>query len=164
MSIHLVEGVVTSIDCGPSRVIFRIGEQVFEAPPHPEAFALKSGQFVHVLASTDWESEAEDVLVLRWSGGEPIYFGPRLGWAFLALGAGLFVAAIASGTFWLLTVPVLLILIHCDLLARRARIYARFATELSGRLALASSQAPTAAREAEVQFALTVAEPPPGEK
>jgi hypothetical protein len=140
MTIHLVEGVVSAVDRSPARVSFRVGEHLLEAPPAPEALALKSGYFVHVLACTDWQSDVEDVLVLKWGGGEPVYCGPSLGWPFLALGFGIFIVAIASSTFWLLIVPVLLGLIHCDLLARRARVYARFANELSYRLAMAAHE------------------------
>ena len=136
MTIQLVEGVVSAVDRSPARISFRVGEHLLNAPPAPAALAMKSGQFVHVLSCTDWKSDVEDVLVLKWGGAEPIYCGPSLGWPFLALGFGIFVVAIASSTFWLLIVPVLLGLIHCDLLARRARVYARFANELSCRLAM----------------------------
>jgi len=141
MTIQLVEGVVSAVQRSPTRISFRVGEHFLAAPPAPEALALKSGQFVHVLTCTDWQSDVEDVLVLKWGGVDPVYCGPSLGWPFLALGFGVFVVAIASSTFWLLIVPVLLGLIHCDLLARRARVYARFANELSSRLAVAVSPA-----------------------
>jgi hypothetical protein len=137
MTIQLVEGVVSAVDRSPARISFRVGEHLLQAPPAPEALTMKSGQFVHVLSCTDWESDVEDVLVLKFGGGDPVYCGPSLGWPFLALGGGVFILAIASSTFWLLVVPVLLGLIHCDLLARRARVYARFANELSCRLARA---------------------------
>ena len=137
MTIQLVEGVVSALDRSPARVSFRVGEHLLQAPPAPEALALKSGHFVHVLTCTDWQSDVEDVLVLKWGGVDPVYCGPSLGWPFLGLGCGVFIVAIASSTFWLLIVPVLLGLLHCDLLARRARVFARFANELSYRLATA---------------------------
>lgn len=59
-----------------------------------------------------------------------MYFGPRLGWPYLVLGATLFVAAILSGGLGVMIVPVFLVLVHCDFLARRARVFARFSQEL----------------------------------
>jgi hypothetical protein len=138
MSIQLVEGVVTAVDRSPSGVVFAIGERRFAASPEPQAYALEGGQFIHVLACESMESDADEVLVLRRAGGEPVYFGPRLGWPYLALGAALFVAAMISGSAGLMIVPVLLVLVHCDFLARRARVHARFAQELSSRLAFLS--------------------------
>jgi hypothetical protein len=84
------------------------------------------------------EAEADDVLVMRWAGGEPVYFGPRLGWPYLLLGATLFAAGIVSGNLFVIIAPLLLGLVHCDFLARRARVYAMFAQELSSRLAIVS--------------------------
>jgi hypothetical protein len=138
MSIQLVEGVVTAVDRSPSGIVFSIGERRFAASPEPEAYALEGGQFVHILACESMEGDADEVLVLRWAGGEPVYFGPRLGWPYLVLGATLFVGAIISGSLGVLIVPVLLVLVHCDFLARRVRVFARFAQELSTRLALVS--------------------------
>lgn len=138
MSIHLVEGVVTAVDRSPSGIVFSIGERRFAAWPEPQAYALEGGQFVHVLACEGMDGHAEEVLVLRWAGGDPIYFGPRLGWPYLALGAALFAAAMFSGSLGVMIVPVLLVLVHCDFLARRARVFELFAKELSSRLALLS--------------------------
>jgi hypothetical protein len=138
MSIHLVEGVVTAVDRSPSGIVFSIGERRFAASPEPLAYALEGGQFVHVLAGEGLDGDADEVLVMRWAGGEPVYFGPRLGWPYLVLGAALFAAAMISGSLGVMIVPVLLVLIHCDFLARRARVFARFSQELSSRLALVS--------------------------
>jgi hypothetical protein len=138
MSIHLVEGVVTAVDRSPSGIVFSIGERRFAASPEPQAYALEGGQFVHVLAGEGMDGHADEVLVLRWSGGEPIYFGPRLAWPYLVLGATLFAAAMFSGRLGVMIVPVLLVLVHCDFLAKRARVFARFAQELSLRLTMMS--------------------------
>ena len=149
MSIHLEEGVVTSVERSPSGVVFSIGERRFAASPEPQAYALEGGQFVHVLACESMGGQADEVLVMRWAGGEPIYFGPRLGWPYLVLGATLFVAAMVSGSLGVLIVPVLLVLVHCDFLARRARVFALFAQELSSRLALVSVAVDTASQVGE---------------
>jgi hypothetical protein len=138
MSIQLVEGVVTAVERNPSGVWFSIGERRFAASPEPQAYALEGGQFVHVLAGEGIEGEADDVLVMRWAGGEPVYFGPRLGWPYLLLGATLFAAGIVSGNLFVIIAPLLLGLVHCDFLARRARVFAIFAQELSSRLAIVS--------------------------
>jgi hypothetical protein len=138
MSIQLVEGIVTAVERSSSGIAFSIGEHHFAAPPEPRAYALDGGQFVHVLACEGLSDRADDVLVLRWAGAEPVYFGPRLGWPYLLLGATLFAAAILSGSLGVIIVPVLLALVHCDFLARRARVFSRFAQELSSRLELMS--------------------------
>jgi hypothetical protein len=138
MSIHLVEGVVTAVERSPSGILFSIGERRFTAPPEPQAYALEGGQFVHVLAAEGLDGEADEVLVMKWAGAEPVYFGPRMGWPYLLLGATLFSAAIVSGNLFVIIVPLLLGLVHCDFLARRARVFARFAQELSSRLAIVS--------------------------
>jgi hypothetical protein len=138
MSIHLVEGVVTVVERSPSGILFSIGERRYAASPEPQAYALEGGQFVHVLADEGVEGEPDDVLVLRWAGGEPVYFGPRLGWPYLLLGATLFAAAIVSGNLLVILAPLLLGFIHCDFLARRARVFAMFAQELSSRLSIVS--------------------------
>lgn len=138
MSIQLVEGVVTAVERSPSGVVFSIGERRFAASPEPQAYALEGGQFVHVLAGEGMEAEADEVLVMRWAGGEPVYFGPRLGWPYLVLGATLFAAGIVSGNLFVIIAPLLLGFVHCDFLARRARVFALFAQELSSRLAILS--------------------------
>jgi hypothetical protein len=138
MSIQLIEGGVSAIERSSSGVAFSIGARRFCAPPAPQAYALENGQFVHALACEGMDGEADDILVMKWAGGEPVYFGPRMGWPYLLLGATLFVAAIASGNLSVMIVPVLLVLVHCDFLARRARVFSMFAQELSSRLALAS--------------------------
>lgn len=138
MSIQLVEGVVSAMERSPAGIAFSIGERRFAAPPAPQAYALENGQFVHVLACEGMDGEADEVLVVRWAGAEPAYFGPRMGWPYLLLGATLFAAAIASGNLAVMIVPVLLVLVHCDFLARRARVFSLFAQELSSRLTLAS--------------------------
>ena len=147
MSIQLVEGVVAAVERSPSGIMFSIGERRFAASPEPQAYALEGGQFVHVLAGEGMDEEADDVLVLKWAGGEPVYFGPRLGWPYLLLGASLFAAGIVSGNLFVLIAPVLLGLVHCDFLARRARVFALFAQELSARLALMSVAVDAASNE-----------------
>jgi hypothetical protein len=149
MSIQLVEGVVSAIERSPSGVAFSVGERRFCAPPAPQAYLMENGQFAHVLACEGLDGDTDDVLVMKWAGADAAYFGPRMGWPYLLLGAALFAAAIASGNLSVMIVPVLLVLVHCDFLARRARVYALFAQELSSRLALASLavDAPVAAAD-----------------
>ncbi len=70
----------------------------------------RGGQFVHVLACEGMDGQAEEVLVLRWAGGEETYplraaYGLALPGA---LGATLFVpAAMFSGSLGVMIVPVL---------------------------------------------------------
>lgn len=150
MSIHLVEGVMAAVERSPSGIMFSIGERRFAAAPEPQAYALEGGQFVHVLADEGVDDAPDEVLVMRWPGAEPVYFGPRLGWPYLLLGAVLFAAAIVSGNLFVIIVPLLLGVAHCDFLVRRARVYSRFAEELSSRLAIVSVSvgAPSTAGEA----------------
>ena len=157
MSIQLIEGVVAAVERSPAGIDFSIGERRLIAPPAPQAYSLDGGQFVHVLACEGMDGETDEVLVMKWAGAEPVYFGPRMGWPYLLLGATLFVAGIASGSLGVLIVPVLLTLVHCDFLARRGRIYALFARELSSRLALVSLTVDSASQTEETAAGVAAA-------
>jgi hypothetical protein len=136
MGIRLIQGAVSRLNRGSSGISFSVADHQLVARPHAEAYGLESGCFVHALACDSADGDTEDVLVLRWPGHDPIYFGPSLGPRSLALGTVAFLVAAAFHTHWLLLVPAVLTVLHCDFLALRARAFARFATELSASIAL----------------------------
>jgi Flp pilus assembly protein TadB len=101
---------------------------------------VKSGDFVHVLAEGAEDRDVQEVLALRRYGADPVYFGPQLGVRWLILCVAIVIVSILSRTPWLMALPTLVLALHCEFLARRARIFARFSAELSDALAMASHE------------------------